>query len=358
MCKLQNLRNRLQSWNGSYLGHPEAVVVSCFFNPQNSPYRLSAFKRFYKSIEHLNHRVVECVIGDSKPQLPESRSIQRLHTKSLLWHKESLINYLVERLPSKFRYVFWLDTDVLFTNRQWLVQGVEALQHKSIIQPFDYCIHLDRDELKPSFNVEAFRPYCSVPLRRHAKLWRGFAASHADGLSANENYDIHGHVGFAWGARRGILDQVPLFDRALIGGADHIMAHAAAGQIPHPCITKSFTENLDEVLEWSHRFHRATQGQLGYVPGDLYHLWHGSIENRQYFQRIRDFTSRSRDIMERDESGLYVNNGDDSYMQSYFEQREVTEDGLEVICEPMEGSSLANEGEVCDPADFQSNTFS
>jgi hypothetical protein len=46
-------------------------------------------------------------------------------------------------------------------------------------------------------------------------------------------------------------------------------------------------------------------------------------------------------------------------MQSYFEQREVTEDGVEVICEPMEGSSLAaNEGEVCDPADFQSNTFS
>jgi hypothetical protein len=177
MCKLQNLRNRLQSWNGSYLGHPEAVVVSCFFNPQNSPYRLSAFQRFYKSIKHLNHRVVECVIGDSKPQLPESRSIQRLHTKSLLWHKESLINYLVERLPSKFRYVFWLDTDVLFTNRQWLVQGVEALQQKSIIQPFDYCIHLDRDELKPSFNVEAFRPYCSVPLRRHAKLWRGFAAN-------------------------------------------------------------------------------------------------------------------------------------------------------------------------------------
>jgi hypothetical protein len=42
---------------------------------------------------------------------------------------------------------------------------------------------------------------------------------------------------------------MPLYDRALIGGADHIIAHAAAGQIPHSCITKSFTDNLDEVLK-------------------------------------------------------------------------------------------------------------
>ena len=40
-------------------------------------------------------------------------------------------------------------------------------------------------------------------------------------------FDIHGHTGFAWGARREVLDQVPLFDRAIVGTADHIIAHAS-----------------------------------------------------------------------------------------------------------------------------------
>ena len=107
-------------------------------------------------------------------------------------------------------------------------------------------------------------------------------------LWQDQNYNNHGHVGFAWGARREVLEAVPLFDRALIGGADHIIAHAAAGQIPHPCIAKSFTDNLEEVMAWSHQFYRVTQGKIGYVKGDLYHLWHGDINKRQYLKTRAD----------------------------------------------------------------------
>ena len=44
-----------------YHTHSEAVIVSCYFNPQNSPYRLKAFNIFYESIKHLNHSIIECV---------------------------------------------------------------------------------------------------------------------------------------------------------------------------------------------------------------------------------------------------------------------------------------------------------
>jgi hypothetical protein len=142
-----------------------------------------------------------------------------------------------------------------------------------------------------------------------------------------DNYNIHGHVGFAWGARREILQKMPLYDRALIGGADHIIAHAAAGQIPHSCITKSFTDNLDEVLNWSKRFYKLIQGRIGFVQGDLYHIWHGDIDKRQYLKRIQDFTTKTKQIIHKDENGLYVTHaGDDEYMKKYFKHREVTSD--------------------------------
>jgi hypothetical protein len=330
MRQLQNLQAwlspRSQPSQPHYEGHPQAIILACFFNPQNSPYRLQAFQHFYQSIQHLNHAIVECTIGESAAQLPLSPHIQVLNTPSLLWHKEGLINYLLARLPSQYRYIFWLDADILFTNPVWQLQAVAALQqHRhTIVQPFEYCIHLEQNELTPSFDVELVRPYCNDETRRHSRMWRSFAANHHIGKSNQENYHLHGHVGFAWGARREVLDRVPLFDRALIGGADHIIAHAAAGQIPHPCIAKAFAENLEEVTAWSQRFYRETEGLLGYVPGDVYHLWHGDLERRQYFQRIRDFSDRSREIVERDESGLYIYDDRDNYLHAYFAHREVT----------------------------------
>ena len=36
-----------------YHTHSEAMIVSCFFNPQNSPYRIKAFKMWYESIKHI-----------------------------------------------------------------------------------------------------------------------------------------------------------------------------------------------------------------------------------------------------------------------------------------------------------------
>lgn len=308
-----------------YTSHPEAVIIACYFNPQGNEYRLKAFNKFYESIKHLNHRIVECVIGDATPQLPVTDYITRIYTKDLLWHKEGLLNNIIRLLPSEFKYVFWLDTDVTFTNKNWFVEGAEKLSTTSnIIQPFEYCVHLERDQDTPDFNLEDEKPFAGLPQRRHKSLWRSFCANYATtDYSGDTNYDKHGHVGFAWGARREVLEAVPLYDRALIGGADHIIAHAAAGQVGHPCILKSFTDDIHAVNKWSREFFNVTHGRIGYVKGDLYHTWHGDIEKRQYLKRIQDFTPTSKEITELDENGLYVaKNGENKYVKDYFDHRE------------------------------------
>lgn len=324
---LKNLFN-----TGKYKTNSEAVIISCYFNPQNSPYRLKAFNIFYDSIKHLNHRIIECVIGDAKPQLPENENIKRVYTQNLLWHKEALLNLIVADLPKKFNYVFWIDADVIFTNNNWLVEACKELELHSIVQPFEYCIHLERDEVKPSFDLMPHKLSCMSPKYTNRRVWRSFCANfHDENLETDvqkDNYNIHGHVGFAWGARREVLDKVPLYDKALIGGADHIIAHAAAGQIPHSCITKSFTDDLDNVMAWSRRFYAVVGESISYVEGDLYHIWHGDIDKRQYLKRIQDFTPKTKHLR-KDPTGLYVTHaGDDEYMKNYFRTREVTDDGF------------------------------
>lgn len=317
---------------GRYKTNHQAVIVACFFNPQNSPYRLLAFQKWYRGIKHLNHRIIECTIGDTKPQLPESPYISRVQTDSLLWHKESLLNKLIQELPQEFRYVFWLDTDVIFSNPSWLVDSVKRMREgANIVQPFEYCVHLEKNQLKPTFDMDAIRrkswhSWLNNSNLRPEFVWRSFCANVIQFPESgnSKNYDVHGHVGFAWGARREILDALPLYDRALIGGADHIIAHAAVGQIPHPCIVNSFTDVIDEVNAWSNQFYELVRGKIEYAEGDLYHIWHGDISKREYLRRIKEFTPQSRDICERDSNGLWKEK-EKNYVREYFQRRESTD---------------------------------
>jgi hypothetical protein len=315
-------------YRNKYRTHSEAAIVTCFFNPTNNPYRTKAFNIFYESIKHLNHMVIECVIGDAKPELPENDNIKRVHTQTLLWHKETLLNLAIKSLPSKYKYIFWVDADVLFTNKNWLVESVEKLKKVNILQPFEYCFHLEKDELEPSFNIERAKLSTDsiMTINRHPMTWRSFAsnAEESPTRASSENYDYHGHVGFAWGAKRSILEACPLYDRALIGGADHIMAHAAAGHIPHNCITKSFTDDIQSVNDWSRDFYAQVKGLIGYTKGDLYHIWHGDLKDRQYLKRIQEFTGTSKTIVNRDENGLFKSNNDE-YVRQYFDKREYRE---------------------------------
>ncbi len=319
---------------GIYENHPEAVIISCFYNPQNNPYRLIAFQKFFRSIKHLNFRIIECLIGkNARPQLPDHPHITRIYADDLIWHKETLLNIAVTALPQEFKYIFIIDADVLFTNSSWMVDGVKALQKAKAIQPFEFCVHLEKNKLAPSFDVASHESTANDPKKRHPLMWRSFSSNVANNLPCSQDtcYDAHGHVGFAWGFQRQVLEECPLFEKALIGGADHILAHAAAGQEPHECIVKSFTANLDEVLDWSKKFHAATNGELGYAPGYLFHIWHGELAARQYLKRVKEFTGPSRSFV-KGANGLYelpLKNRE--YINNYYRKREAKYDDLDWV---------------------------
>jgi hypothetical protein len=162
-------------------------------------------------------------IGDSTPQLDafDDKHIQTVYTPNLLWHKEGLLNKIVSELPNKYKYVFWVDADVIFTNNNWLVESVNDLKTNKIIQPFEYCFHLDKYQPVPGGHIEY---NIDEPNVLNKKAWRSFCSNYVkNSLWKSLNYNTHGHVGFAWGARREVLDNCPLYDKALIGGADHIL---------------------------------------------------------------------------------------------------------------------------------------
>lgn len=316
-----------------YATHPNAVVISCYYNPKNSPARLDAFNKFYKTIKHMNHRIIECVVGDVQPQLPNSKYITRIKTPSNLWHKEQLLNIIIRSLPSKFKYVLWVDADVIFTNENWITEAVSQLKEKKVVQLFSHCHHLDKGETEPDPKWHGQKSH-SHQVYANRRWWNSYAFNYVmshvflsdRAIHESQIYEIRGHVGFAWGARRDVLEKVPLYDRALIGGADGIIAYASTGQLRRiDNITDMFSDSLQDVYEWGDKWYEEVKGSLGYVSGDLYHIWHGDIANRQYYKRIKEFGSMGKEIKERDENGLYIatDKKASAYVDKYFDKREV-----------------------------------
>jgi hypothetical protein len=42
-----------------------------------------------------------------------------------------------------------------------------------------------------------------------------------------------------------------------------------------------------DILSWKNAFNADVHGSCSYVPGTVFHLWHGNIADRAYLQRLR-----------------------------------------------------------------------
>jgi hypothetical protein len=323
-----------------YKNHSEAFIISCYFNTNNYNSRRRNFDIFYQQLQrsNVNYLIAECAFGNAKFELPDDERILKVRSKHKLWQKERLLNLLIKSLPPSCKYVFWLDADVLLKNENWLPEAVDKLKVSTICQPFSVAVRLEKNETKPNFNVQASVILVDFPTKtvnQQTKLWRSFAYNYNKNryLSESLMFDIHGHTGFAWGARREITEKLPLFDKAIVGTADHVIAHASVGQIPHKCLEKAFTnqQTLVSIYDWSLKFNNLTQNKLDFVEGELWHLWHGELKNRQYLKRTQQFSEKgfdTEDLIENDE-GLYEFPDDREdvrdWMDNYFESRQ--EDG-------------------------------
>ena len=74
-----------------------------------------------------------------------------------------------------------------------------------------------------------------------------------------------------------------LYDVAVGGNADHLMAHAFCGEFHSECLTlKTYgTENeeyFEHYLRWAQPAWKIVHGRLGFVPGAAFHLWHGEVK--------------------------------------------------------------------------------
>lgn len=241
------------------------AIITSFYNPCNFINLKYNYLLFSKHIRQFGDLFpVELSFdGEFFIEDPNSLRIQGSE-KNCLWQKESLLNLRLNKLPPQYTDIAWIDCDILFTDPHWTKRLFEALSRHKIVQLFSHGYRLDATGQKanPFYGRVAHHPY--------------------------------GVTGFAWAARREVLTQINLLNNQILGGADYIMCAAFMNKLEmldelHGYVndktTRAWIKNAAEIVD----------GSVGSINNEIFHLYHGSFENRRYQDRYDLIKTVSKD---------------------------------------------------------------
>jgi len=253
----------------------ELAIVTTHFNSQKYKLPVQNYTTWFESLDDLQKNLITIELSFDGEFEIESENQIRIHgsKKNKVWQKEALFNHAVRQLPKHIKYVAWIDHDLIFENKDYINQALSMLaENYDVVQLFDTFRQITKTG--------------GFGLRRN-----GTVAATQIGLTED------GPVapGGAWMARRNYLEAIGgLYCYDPVGGADQLACEAWLGVPP-----KSLQKHTEPVrrfaLKWRQQAIEKMQGECGFVPGLINHLYHGTRENRQYYDRTLILSKHSFD---------------------------------------------------------------
>ncbi len=295
-------------------------VISCISNPVRYKRRYELFFEFQKRMqENPNVKFYSVELQHGEREFVTD-SILKIRTKDELWHKENLLNLIVQRLPENWKYLAWIDADIIFLKKDWAEETIQQLQIYEVVQLFSHAI-----DSGP--NGEVMHVHKSFLYQYH---------------NCKEPYHWSGgrygywHPGFAWGCTKEAYNAMGgFFEYAVVGSADWHMALALTGNLEQFINTRMHINYQNKLKILSDRCEKNIKRNVGFVYGTIFHEWHGKKQNRVYKDRWKILIDNNFDPevdLFKDCNGVWQLNKDNiklrDELRSYFRGR--NEDGIDL----------------------------
>lgn len=275
--------------------HAKLYVVTCISNPCRYASRYKLYREFEKRTLDAGAILytIEMAYGNRKFELTEANDPTDIQIRNSheLWHKETLLNIAISRLPQDAEYIAWVDADIQFVRPDWVVETIHQLQHFDVVQMFSHA-----QDMCPNFQL----------ISSH----KGFVYSYFNNLPSSDGYYYPNyHPGYCWAYRKSALNQLGgLIDTGILGASDRHMAFGLIGRIEDSMPRQMRDTPYHRHLEiWEERA-RDLHKNIGYVDGTINHYFHGKKIDRRYNDRwkILVHNNFNPDLdLKRDVSGLW-----------------------------------------------------
>ena len=229
--------------------------------------------------------IAEGIFKKNKTQLKCLKNLVFQHYKiffeDVLWIKENLLNIVLQQTP-QWKYAAWVDKDIKFIESNWATNTIKELNGCDVLQPFDRCVYLDKRGLHSTEDTNFFN--------KLDKKKSGTISFCCGALGKGPKNGAAMHPGQAWAINRTFFNKFgKLFERGIIGGGDCVIVEAIRQNKNHPIYKHygqpffDFCDNFKDV-------------KIGYVPGTIYHRYHGNLRTRKYHSRMDLFTKYKFDV--------------------------------------------------------------
>jgi hypothetical protein len=275
----------------------DMAVLMVMFNPTSSVRIVQNWLYVWNKMAAAGIPVfgAELIFPWQKPALADAFKTLTVRSDSIMFHKEKLLARLERDLPASFTKVCAIDCDIVFARSDWYDAVSTALDAHAVVQPYGMCHWMGPDLRTPVMSNPS--GVAKLPELR---------AAHATGATDR----LNGHPGFAMAMRRGLGLQ---FICAVVGGGDAVLFRAVSGlsgEFAHKKMRRIMEAPLAEYMERVAGM--GLDGNPAFVDGDIWHLWHGPLQTRQYYDRYEKFLEALpagvrdiRDVLVENEEGVW-----------------------------------------------------
>jgi hypothetical protein len=267
------------------------AVLLVVFNPCNSVRIVQNLLLVKQKLETaaIPCYIAELAFDDRSHIFGPSDTVFQYRSSSYLFYKENLINLAETRIPAEFSKICTLDADIIFAQADWYDRISTVLDTHDICHVFQQANWLDIT--------------FSKILKSNTTILKGQ------------------HPGFGWAVRRSFFRTCGFPEFAVVGGGDTVISG----------LDKQFYSK--EIAIYNSK--KPAGLRITYAPElEVFHLFHGSEQNRQYASRydaIHTFItsigkSSISDILFKREDGLFelipeCKESMNALMRAYFLRR-------------------------------------
>lgn len=244
------------------------------------------------------------------------KSIQ-LRTNHELFHKENILNRVIQSFPAGWKYGAYVDADFHLTRHDWALETIHQLQHYDFVQPFSSYTDLSGETYGtghlPLRNNSSF---AFNYIQNGYRLPEGFSNG---GWKTNATADHYygavagprgvGATGGMWAFRRSAFDTVGgLLDKCILGHGDWFMTFGLVCEEAPDMHIDGYTDDYrQQIIAWQSNAAKLKKN-IGYVDCHAIHHFHGSKIRRAYSSRdmilVRNQFAPTKDLRP-DWQGIY-----------------------------------------------------
>ena len=261
------------------------LTVTSYFNPMRLRRRLANYQTFRSRLDVPLVTVELAFDGQFELTSSDADHLIQLSGGDIMWQKERLLNIALEAVPDKVEDLAWIDCDLVFESPDWPDAARRALKSDNVIQLFSEVRYLDKSSSdKLDFNSIPDLLRSSAGSELSTGEFKDVCLVRAESVGARKA--VWPANGFALAAKKSIIREIKLYDHGVLDGNDILFLCAIYGEF-EVAMERLKHNHMQRrhYLQWARHAHETFGRRIGYIPGKIYHLWHGDLSNRNYMGR-------------------------------------------------------------------------